>query len=154
MSNCFKISLASKQCPSEQEQVFLQPGSMKMLSFLASWLQSNRDTACPHPVEGGAEVDRVYIHETPLPSKYTKSFAASRTIHDLLDSRAAEHDEEEHCLSDSQGLSFPQGQWRPGIGGQEAQPSAKGKILNGPCVLSREAGELSSLAPGHLPNLK
>lgn len=51
-----------------------------------------------------------------------RSFAASGTSRDLLDSRAAERDEEGHCLSDSQGLSLPQGQGSPGIGGQEAQP--------------------------------
>lgn len=65
---------------------------------------------------------RQSLHPGDPSSKCTKSSAASRTIHDLLDSRAAERDEEGHCLSDSQGLSFPEGWWSSGIGGQEAQP--------------------------------
>lgn len=83
---------------------------------------------------------RQSLHPQDSASKYPESFAASGPIRDPLNSRAAEPDEEGHCLSYSQGLSFPQGWQSPRIGGQKAQPSSKGVLLNGPCVLSREEG--------------
>lgn len=118
-ANCFKIYLANKHHPSAQGQALLEAWSSKVLCFGILTPVRRR---CRLPTSCWGARARQSLHPGDPPSKCTESSAASRTIHDLLDSRAAERDEEGHCLSDSQGLSFPEGWWSSGIGGQEAQP--------------------------------